>query len=144
MFPPVERVIEWKRDYLELQMRFVRAALVALQEKTLGSHETVFPNVIPPQKRRDWRVPPSGAVFRHTGELDSLRVSVNRACDADDKRGEAASAQGEEDKASHDDQPGNVSLQMPSLADASTEYSDTESEFVWDWETIEAHALSDS
>ena len=91
MFPPVERVIEWKRDYLELQTQFVRAALAALQEKTLGSQETAFTNVIPPQKKRDWRIPPSGAVFRHTGELDSLRVSVRRACDADEKRGEAAS-----------------------------------------------------
>lgn len=143
MFPPVERVIEWKRDYLELQTQFVRAALAALQEKTLGSQETAFTNVIPPQKKRDWRIPPSGAVFRHTGELDSLRVSVRRACDADEKRGEAASAHGDEDKA-HDDQLGNVSLLMPGMADASTEYSDTESEFVWDWETIEAHALSDS
>lgn len=134
MFPSVERLVEYKRDYIELQTALVRAALASIEDKALGAHEDTFPDVPPPQSRRPWTRSPIGVVYKRLSSVLSLQqkcVTPSTPAAAQKDNGEAVQ--------SSENQTTSV-LSISCSADSSTEYSDTEDEFIWDWATIEAHA----
>ena len=137
MFPSFERLLEYKRDYVELQTALVRAALASIEDKALGAHEDTFPGVSPPQSRRPWTRSPIGVIYKRLSSVPSLQqrwVTPSTPASAQKDHGEAVEQS--EAQTSH-------TLSISCSADASTEYSDTEDEFIWDWATIEAHACQD-